>query len=248
MSSLSNALAILSSFSRSVPELGVSELSVKLDLPKSSVSRLMAELESKGFLERTESRRYRPGGELLRIGSLYKTGVLPIDRIDSELKALVNRFPASGYLAINKGVDTVVLRMREGSSPLRFIVPEGSIVPAYTVAIGKAVLARLSDSELEARLPERARCDNPFYDLSKGELLAELRQGRERKWFELRDMAGRGIDAVATSVQPAGAEPIGIALSFMTSTASAADKAEMRDALLHVARTLGLSLGDSYWQ
>lgn len=248
MSSLTNALAILSSFSRNTPELGVSELSLKLDLPKSSVSRLMAELESQGFLERTESRRYRPGGELLRVGSLYKTGILPVDRIDTELKALVNRFPASGYIAINKGIDTVVLRMREGTNPLRFIVPEGSIVPAFTVAIGKAVLTRLSDAELEAQLPDRARCDNPFYDLSKAELLAEIREGRARRWMELRDMAGRGIDAVATSVQPAGGEPIGIALSFMTSAATPAMKLEMRDALLNVARTLGVSLGDSYWQ
>lgn len=248
MSSLSNALAILSSFSRATAELGVSELSLKLDLPKSSVSRLMAELEAKGFLERTESRRYRPGGELLRIGSLYKTGVLPIDRIDAELKTLVNRFPASGYIAINKGIDTVVLRMREGISPLRFIVPEGSIVPAFTVAIGKALLARLTDAELEVQLPARARCDNPFYDMAKADLLAEIAEGRQRKWLDLRDMAGRGIEAVATSIQPAGGEPIGIALSFMTSTAPVSARLEMRDALLNLARGLGVSLGDSYWQ
>lgn len=248
MSSLANALSILSSFSRSSPELGVSELALALNLPKSSVSRLMSELEASGYLERTSSRRYRPGGELLRVGSLYKTGVLPIDRIDAEIKDLVMRYPASAYIAINRGIDTVVLRMREGISHLRIIVPEGSVIPAYTLAIGRALLARMSDAELDMQLPEHMTYVEPFYEQSKEALLEEIREGRARKWFELHDMAGRGIDAVATSVQPAGSEAVGIALSFMSSTVSPGMKTMMRESLLGIARNLGQSLDDSYWQ
>jgi DNA-binding IclR family transcriptional regulator len=247
MSSLSNALALLSAFSRSVPELGVSELALKLDMPKSSVSRLMAELERAGYLERTEGRRYRPGPELMRIGSLYKFAVAPIDRIDTELKALVARFPATAYVAINKGLDTMILRMREGTSLIRFVVPEGSVIPAFTVAIGKAILARRDDTELQALLPARAMCDNPFYEKSKAELLAELLEGRARGWLELHDMAGRGVQALAIAIKPAGGDVIGLAFSFMSTTLPEI-REEMLEALMTLGKTLGVALGDDYWR
>lgn len=43
--------------------------------------------------------------------------------------------------------------MRESHTAIRFIVPEGSIVSAYTVAIGKDILARMSDEQLKKALP-----------------------------------------------------------------------------------------------
>jgi len=247
MSSLSNALAILSSFHQSSPELGVTQLAGRLDIPKSSVSRLMSEMEQSGYLERTPDRRYRPGPELLRIGSLYKFGVLPVDRIDEEIKALVARFPASGYVAINKGLDTLILRMREGTSAVRFIVPEGSVVPAFTVAIGKAVLARMTDQELESLLPERAVCDQPFYDLSKERLMDELQEIRRRRWSDLRDMAQRGVDAVGIAIKPAGGEAIGMALSFMA-TMPMSVRHDIVDAMIDVGTALGTALGDPFWR
>lgn len=247
MSSLSNALAILSTFEQSQPELGVTELAQKLSLPKSSVSRLMSELEQSGYLERTTDRRYRPGPEMLRIGSLYKFGVLPVDRIDAAIKALVARFPASAYIAINRGIDTVILRLREGTSPIRFIVPEGSAVPAYSVAIGKAILARLTDHELAELLPERATCADPFYDMPKESLIAELVEARQRRFADLRDMAQRGVDAIGIAIKPAGGDTIGLALSFMIST-PAGMRNEIIEALMEVGTTLGTALGDPYWR
>ncbi len=246
MSSLTNALALLSSFDQSAPELGVSELAARLGLPKSSVSRLMSEMERLGYLERTVSRRYRPGPELLRIGSLYKFGVLPVDRVDEEIKSLVARFPASGYVAINRGIDTLILRMREGTSPVRFIVPEGSVVPAFTVAIGKAILARLTEQELETLLPPRLTCAQPFYDLSKGRLLEELTEVRRRRWSDLRDMAQRGVDAVGIAIKPDGGEPIGLALSFMA-TMPMTMRHDVVDAMLEVGMAVGTALGDPFW-
>lgn len=246
MSSLSNALALLSAFGRTTPELGVTELANQLSLPKSSVSRLMAELERAGYLERTEARRYRTGAELFRVGSLYKHGSLPIDRIDAELKSALSRLPASGYVSINKGMETVILRMREGVSQVRFVVPEGSVVPAFTVAIGKAVLSRLSDAELDRIVPAHLHSDDPYYDLSKSDFLAELREGRARRWIELRDMANRGVAAFAAALIPTGGEPIGFAFSFMANTPEPV-RAEMLDMLLGIGKTLGPALGDDYW-
>jgi len=44
------AIAILKTFSSDEPELGVSEISRRLRLPKSTVSRLLATLEEEGLI------------------------------------------------------------------------------------------------------------------------------------------------------------------------------------------------------
>jgi len=247
MSSLTNALAILSSFERNAPELGVSELAERLGLPKSSISRLMSEMEREGFLERTPSRRYKPGAQLLRLGSLYKFGDPPIDRIDTAIREALKRFPATGYIAINRGVETVILRMRESQTAIRFVVPEGSIVPAFTVAIGKAIMARMTDQQIAERLPEVAISDDPYYRKSREALIEELQVGRQRHYFELFDMAGRAVDAVATTIAPADGDPIGFAFSFVANT-PAETKQEMIEWLLATGQSLGQVLGDPYWR
>lgn len=247
MSSLSNALKMLSSFSADTPRLGVTDLATAHGLPKSTVSRTMKELEAAGFVERPTGRLYQAGPELFRIGSLYRTTDVPLDRIDGHLKALVARFPASGYIAINRGLDCIILRMREGSWNVRFIIPEGSVLPAFTVAVGKAILARLDADELRALIPPRLVCTSPHYVATKRAFLDELAEVRERGWADLNDMAGRGIDAIAIAVRVSDVEAIGIALSFMSATTTAAKRAEMVDSLLAVGRDLGSTFRDEAW-
>lgn len=246
MSSLTSALAILSCFSRSDPELGVTELSDRLGIPKSSVSRLMTTLERARYLERTEARRYRPGSELLRVGSLYKFGSHPVDRVDDLIKSALTTLPATGYIAVNKGLNTIVLRMREGASPVRFVVAEGSVVPAYTVAIGKALLSRLSDQDLEAMIPSHLRNETPYYEMSKSDFIAELKRGRERRWLRLHDMAERGVEAFGAAIRPTGDEAIGFAFSIMATTPPQVQQ-DILDALLNIGQTLGVALGDEFW-
>ena len=70
--SVSRALRILSSFSREHPEWGLSELSRMMDLSKGSVSRFLQALEMHGYVDRDpQTRLYRPGPEVARVGSLY---------------------------------------------------------------------------------------------------------------------------------------------------------------------------------
>lgn len=248
MSSLSNALRLLSSFSESTPRLGVTELAVRHGLPKSTVSRTMKELEEAGYVERPSGRLYQTGPELFRVGTLYRTSEVPLDRIDEQLRKLVRRFPASGYIAINRGLECIILRMREGIRTVRFVIPEGTILPAFTVAIGKAILSRMEDDALDRLLPDPIVNADPFYEMSKADFLAELRQGRDRGHVELRDMADRGIDAIAIAARVSDEETIGIALSFMVATTAPATRQAMVESMTALGRELGDVFRDRYWQ
>src|SRR5690606_37600254 len=66
--SVRKAAALLRAFGPGTNELGVSELGRRLNLHKSTVSRLLATLESEGLLERAPgSDKYRLGYEILRL-------------------------------------------------------------------------------------------------------------------------------------------------------------------------------------
>ena len=73
--SVTNALNLLEAFKADKDELGVTELSKKLNLHKNNVFRLLATLEAKGYIEQNKlTENYRLGVKSLKFGSnLHQT-------------------------------------------------------------------------------------------------------------------------------------------------------------------------------
>ncbi len=70
--SVSHALDILESFTKTEDELGVTELSKRLGLHKNNVFRLLATLEHRGYIEQNKAtENYRLGPKTLQIGSIF---------------------------------------------------------------------------------------------------------------------------------------------------------------------------------
>ena len=72
--SVSHALDVLEQFSGEHDELGVTELSKRLKLHKNNVFRLLATLESRGYIEQNKAtENYRLGIRCLQLGQTYVT-------------------------------------------------------------------------------------------------------------------------------------------------------------------------------
>src|SRR5215831_6300175 len=70
--SVSHALDVLEQFFQDADELGVTELSKRLKLHKNNVFRLLATLESRGYIEQNKStENYRLGLRCLQLGQRY---------------------------------------------------------------------------------------------------------------------------------------------------------------------------------
>ena len=70
--SVAHALDVLEQFSGEVDELGVTELSKRLKLHKNNVFRLLATLESRGYIEQNKAtQNYRLGIRCLQLGHTY---------------------------------------------------------------------------------------------------------------------------------------------------------------------------------
>src|SRR5256885_14764643 len=73
LSSVANAIRLLTSFSGEEDELGITTLAGRLRLAKSTVHRLAATLNGAGFLEQNnETGKYRLGVALFEIGALVR--------------------------------------------------------------------------------------------------------------------------------------------------------------------------------
>src|SRR5512140_1629122 len=70
--SVSHALDILESFTRTEDEHGVTELSERLGLHKNNVFRLLATLEHRGYIEQNKTTEsYRLGAKTLQLGAIF---------------------------------------------------------------------------------------------------------------------------------------------------------------------------------
>jgi len=131
--------AILASFDGCDHALGVSEISHRVGLPKSTVHRLASQLCAVGWLERN-SGGYRVGLKLLELGSvaLQRTGLR--EAADKHLHSLAMRTGLVVHLGILDHGEVVYLD-RVTTTRVSLPTRVGGREPAYCTALGKVMLA-----------------------------------------------------------------------------------------------------------
>ena len=221
MSSLENGLKTLALFTESRRRLRVTDVAEALALPKSSASRLLACLGEHGFLERVpQAQGYEVGYQLQRLASLSHTREMPLELAEAALRDLVSRHPVTGYIARLEGTETIILRVRESPHPIRYVVSEGTRLPAYVTAIGKSLLMRLDDARLLELLPARPSWPALNFATTRAALLRDLARCRA----------------------------LGIAVCYMERDVAARDRARIARDLVSLGRDIGARIGDSFWQ
>jgi DNA-binding IclR family transcriptional regulator len=216
---VTNALRALSCFSRSAPVLTASEIARQLKLPRTNVIRLMATLESAGFVaRRPDAAGFQIGLRAFEIGTLFLAANPVSSLMTKALDELVERTQCTAYLAILDRDDIVMLTCREGTLPIRFVWQVGDRLPCHTTAMGKAILAYLSAEEIDARLGKgkklRALTENSIR--TRDLLDRELEEARKRGWAVAREESHAGLTAVGSAVVGEDGYPIAaIAISYL---------------------------------
>src|SRR5262245_30233571 len=108
LESVDRVMKTLNAFTAEMPELRLTDLSAKLELPKPQVLRIGSTLESGGYLARDpETKRYRLG---LR---LYRLGMMVSEQMDLRRVAR----PVIQQLA-DRTLETVTLTAADASGPI----------------------------------------------------------------------------------------------------------------------------------
>jgi len=151
--SVTNALDLLEEFRGDETELGVTELSKRLSLHKNNVFRLLATLESRGYMEQNKiTGNYRLGLRVLELGQVFikHMGLLKMAR--PVLEDIVGKCNETSYLGVIRENRVVYVDVVEATRPVRVVSRVGVGLPVYCSAVGKVQIAFESDDEVERAL------------------------------------------------------------------------------------------------
>lgn len=129
----------------------LAELSEVTDMPKSSVFRYLATLESRGYVERQDSNGvFRLGATFIATEAQH-LGILA-RRARPLLESLRDRFEETVNLGVLDGTRVVYLEIVESRRSMRFVSQKGDREHLHSTALGKAISIVLTDEEIHSIL------------------------------------------------------------------------------------------------
>lgn len=184
-------------------ELSLSEISAQVGLHPSTTYRLLVTLEGEGLVERGSERAgYLLGAEMIRMGYVALASL----SLGEEAYPYMRHLAAAAHETVNLGVlrgpHVVYLQKIEAEQPLRADLVVGAFVPAYCTGLGKALLAHLPDSELDALLgPGPLTKYGPNCLTTIAQLREELQRIRQRGYSVDDEEFSAGIRAVGSPIR-----------------------------------------------
>src|SRR5213078_3042274 len=120
--SVSHALDVLEQFAGDAEELGVTELSKRLRLHKNNVFRLLATLESRGYIEQNKAtENYRLGIRCLQLGQTYVNQMGLLRQARPILEDVSRESRENTYVAVARRSAVVPLAVVESKLPVRIM-------------------------------------------------------------------------------------------------------------------------------
>ena len=149
--SVQHALDILNLFNQEAEELGTTEIARKLNMHKSTVASLVYTLEANGYLtQNMKTRKYRLGFMLAERVSVMLNHLQVRQVAYPFLQELHQEFNETINLGGLDGASVVDIERMQSTRPLGRRSEIGIRTMAHSTALGKAMLACLSPTELTA--------------------------------------------------------------------------------------------------
>lgn len=146
---VSHALDLLEQFQKGDTELGITDLSNRLNLQKNNVFRLIATLKSRHYIEVNSSTgKYRLGLKTRELGQAAIQQTNFLDQARPILRSLKEQSGETCYFSVIKDAHTYYLDGIETDLPVRVAHRIGSRRPLHCTAAGKVQLAYLPPDEL----------------------------------------------------------------------------------------------------
>lgn len=152
---LERGLRLLGEFGSGSRALGAPELARRLDLPRSTVFRMLNTLESLGFIERTGTGNdYRLGLAVLRLGFEYLSSLELTELGQPVIARLCDAIHYPCNLVVRDQRHIVYVAKVTPPTPLTSSVRVGTRLPAHATVLGRILLGDPSLAELRHLYPE----------------------------------------------------------------------------------------------
>jgi len=209
VTSLDRGLLLLTALSEA-DGLTLSDLAQRVGLAPSTVHRLLATLEQRCFVQQDEtSQRWTVGVAAFTVGSAFlrerklATAGRPV------MQALMQEVGETVNLGVADEGEVVYVTQVESHAPMRAFFRPGRRAPMHSSAIGKALLAEISDAALRDILQHHGlpRFTERTIDSPAG-LRSALDQVRARGWAVDDEEHTPGMRCVAATVHDEYGAPI----------------------------------------
>lgn len=147
---LLRSLDILELFLDGRDSVNAPDVVAELGLPRSSVHELLHTLADRGYLRADPDvpGRYRLGVQLFRLGSAYAER-LDVATVGGQVaREVMASCSETVHLAVREGRDVVYVAKVDSPRAVRMVSALGGRVPAHCTAVGKVLLASMSEAEL----------------------------------------------------------------------------------------------------
>lgn len=237
MSVLQNAASVLKLFSNDCPELTVTDVSRRLDMPMANASRLMRAMRDTGMLGTIgDTMRHRPGAIMLDLAAIFGRSTGLMARAGDAVAAVSAQFGHTGYISILDGQEVTAVADFPGTNALRVVSNIGRRLSAHRSATGRSILARMSEADI-AKLYH----GNPPADGLPAQLAAVRHAGFATSSQEITP----GVDAIAIAVgDPATHETVSLCIVYPHGLVDDDGRAQMIAALGTAAAEIAADLGD----
>ncbi len=182
--SLTRGLSILECLALAEGGLTLTDIGQRVQLPPSTVHRLLATLEKMGYVYQAgELGRWYVGLQAFTVGSSFLSSRDFVAQSNPYMRRLMDQSGETVNLAILDGTEAVFVDQVQCREMMRTIVKLGSRAPMHASGVGKAMFASLPDDQIDAILKVRGLPRITGNTITAPETMwASVRVIRQRGW------------------------------------------------------------------
>ncbi|HCL90293.1 MAG TPA: hypothetical protein DHW70_03115 [Candidatus Atribacteria bacterium] len=240
--SIDKALGLLEFLSVNEQETGITEISKNLHLGLSTVHRILFTLKSRGYvIQNLNTKKYRLGIKLFTLGCAVQSTKRLVEITKPYLKQLSQSTNETANLAILEGKEVIYLDTIGSPEILRTEIMAGTRTPAHCAALGKALLAFISDGEFKSLYKK----DEPLSSLtsksisSLEELKKHLKKVKEQGYAVDREEYKIGINCISVPIFGRNGEAIAaISITGPASRFTIDEMGKVKDKLMTISKEI----------
>ncbi len=230
------------------PEIRLSEATRYLGVASSTAHRLLAMLQYRGFVRQDPATKAYHAGPAITSVAFAVLGRIDLQGTATPvMRRLSERLRESVHMGMLEGPTVRFVAVAEGPTAVRVASRFGLTMPAHCTSTGKAMLAQLSDAEVQRLYPSEDLERITAHSIgTRTELLKELGRIRRRGYAVNREESEDGVASVAVPIRTRAP---GLRLALNAAAPAGRLKVSqypmVAAGLLEAAKEIGDHLGDS---
>lgn len=242
-------LDILEVLSNHKEGLSLTEISKKINSPKSTILPMLRTMVNRNFIRHNEnSNLYSIGINSYLVGASYYSKDNIIDFIKKEMENIVSKTGEICQLGIRDHSSVVYVAKVDSNNTIRLISYVGKRLPLHTSALGKALLYKMPEEKIDTIIPEKLEAFTPFTLKTRKELKTYIfnEVNKEKYAYEISE-ASTEIACFAIPICYQDNVIAAISVSIPIFRLTSEKKIEIKNILKHSGMILEQGLKNLNW-